>query len=160
MHLTIDGVPIHRHGIGELRRFGIKGCDVAFFAPHGITRDRVLSDVPHVLELHYVYPIRSDRFARAAWKTLERNESPETLDTVREDVERLHGWYRDVSRGDRYRLSYVPGKGTTLSLNGDVLGQIEGHRFACIYLGIWLGKRPLSKRLRENLLGHLHGEEG
>ena len=60
--------------------------------------------------------------------------------------------YRDVEPGDRYRLTYEPGRGTTLSHNGQRLGTIEGADFAADYFGLWLGADPLSESFRDELL--------
>ncbi|MDD1633559.1 MAG: chalcone isomerase family protein, partial [Methylococcaceae bacterium] len=61
--------------------------------------------------------------------------------------------YRDVKEGDRYALDYAPGKGTTLSLNGSPLGTIEGADFAAAYYAIWLGAKPISDTMRDELTG-------
>ena len=54
--------------------------------------------------------------------------------------------------GDRYALSYVPGQGTELTLNGRRLVLVEGADFARVYFAIWLGERPLDDGMRDRLL--------
>ena len=63
--------------------------------------------------------------------------------------------YRDVEEGDRYRLTYSPGVGTTVALNGEPLGTIPGADFAADYFGIWLGEEPLDRSFRDQVLGGL-----
>ena len=74
-----------------------------------------------------------------------------------EDILKLpgpDGTLRDVQKGDRYALTYVPGAGTTLALNGRPLGTIEGADFAAALFTIWLGtKDPMDASFRLALLG-------
>ncbi len=140
---------------GELSRFMIKGCDVALFISPDINRDQVLSDMPRALELHYVRSFKAEQFAAAAWDTLKRALEPQALESVRARVETLHQAYRDIEKGDRYRLTYIPGQGTSLALNGRNLVVIPGYDFAAAYFGIWLGSDPISKRLQASLLSPL-----
>ena len=53
--------------------------------------------------------------------------------------------------GDRYALTYIPGVGTELALNGKPKGVIEGD-FAAAYFAIWLGAKPLDASLKAQLL--------
>ncbi|MFM8357803.1 MAG: chalcone isomerase family protein, partial [Verrucomicrobiota bacterium] len=67
--------------------------------------------------------------------------------------DRLNRAYRDIRPGDRYTLTYLPGRGTTLRLNDTELVTIEGADFAGAYFRIWLGDDPISPALRDQLLG-------
>lgn len=55
--------------------------------------------------------------------------------------------------GDRGTLTYLPGRGTELTLNGRPLALIEGADFARAYFDIWLGPDPIDAGLRDALLG-------
>lgn len=140
-------------GAGELSRWFIRGCDIAFYTPRGTPETRVLDDIPRCLEFYYYRTIKADQFATAAWDTLSKAFSTKVLDRNRPAIDKLHGIYEDVEKGDRYRLVYLPGKGTTLYLNGKTLGTVEGSEFSKVYFSIWLGKKSLDARLRARLLG-------
>jgi hypothetical protein len=60
-----------------------------------------------------------------------------------------------VKPGDRSALTYVPGHGTELSINGRSKGWVEGADFAAAYFQIWLGREPLSDSFKEQLLQKL-----
>ena len=72
-----------------------------------------------------------------------------------------HGWrieyhnslYENVQPGDRYSLTYIPGKGTELALNGESKGLIEGPDFAAAVFSIWLGPKPISDSFKRQILG-------
>jgi len=58
-----------------------------------------------------------------------------------------------METGDRYSLTYIPGKGTELALNGEHKGTIEGSEFAAALFSIWLGNKPIDKTFKKQILG-------
>ena len=64
----------------------------------------------------------------------------------------MNGLYQDVEPGDRYALTYIPGVGTELSLNGEPQGLVEGREFSAALFGIWIGGTAMDEVLREELL--------
>jgi hypothetical protein len=46
----------------------------------------------------------------------------------------------------------VPRRGTELSYNGKPLVLIEGADFASAYFAIWLGRNPIDKDLKKQLI--------
>jgi hypothetical protein len=83
---------------------------------------------------------------------LRKNLSAETRESIAQLTAQLHAKYRTVERGDRSSLTYVPGRGTTFALNQQPQITIPGQAFARHYLDIWLGERPISVALRDQLL--------
>lgn len=130
----------------------IKAYVAALYLPEGVTPDRVLSDVPKRLELHYLVPIKGPDFGKGAEPTLKLNHTPAELAKLRDRIDRINAIYRDVRPGDRYALTYIPGRGTELSLNGSPLTVIEGADFAAAYFGIWLGRESIDDKLKRDLL--------
>jgi len=141
-------------GLGLLRyRVLFRGYVGGLYLPAGATADATLEDVPKALELYYFWNIKGRLFGQAADDLLARSHPPEHIARLRERLDALHALYRDVEEGDRYRLTYVPGVGTTLALNGQPLGTIPGADFARDYFGIWLGPEPINESFRDQILG-------
>ena len=65
----------------------------------------------------------------------------------------FNAFYEDVKPGDRYALTYLPGLGTELALNGKRLGVIEGADFGAALFSIWFGDQPFDAALKGQLLG-------
>jgi hypothetical protein len=84
---------------------------------------------------------------------LAKNLSAEDLSRITAATEQLHATYRSVQTGDVSSLTYIAGRGTTFAINGEQLITISSKEFAQHYLQIWLGERPVSRRLRDRLLG-------
>ena len=141
------------YGLGLLRyRVLFRGYVGGLYLPAEARASQTLDDIPKALELYYFWDIKGRFFGEAADELLAKSLPPERLAALRSRLDRLHSLYEDVEEGDRYRLTYVPEQGTTLSLNGRPLGTIPGADFARDYFGIWLGEQPLSEAFRDQIL--------
>lgn len=144
-----------RSGVGTLSKWFIKGCDIALYAEAETKKSAILDDFPKCLELYYYRTIKSDQFAVAAWETLRKGWDEKRRNAEKSAIDRIHALYKDVSKGDRYRLIYIPDVGTRLFLNGKSLGCVEGAGFAEVYFSIWIGKTPMDLKLRDMLTAGL-----
>ena len=152
--ISVGDVTLRLNDVGLLRyRYVIKAYVAALYLAPGATADAVLADVPKRLEIEYFYGIKAPGFANATDEGIAANVSTETLASLRPRIARLNALYRDVKPGDRYALTYVPGVGTELALNGSPLGTIEGADFAAAVFAIWLGPKALDSSLKAQLLG-------
>ena len=149
-------MPLQGVGVAKFLRTITVYVGALYLAP-GTKPERVLDDVPKRLELSYFGAIQAGDFGRAAMKVLADNVSPATITRLKPRIEQLHRLYQDVKPGDRYGLTYLPGVGTELALNGERKGIVEGADFAAAYFAIWLGPDPINEALKEGLM---HRREG
>jgi len=162
---TVEGVTFSREvragdstltlrGYGLLRYMVfIKAYVAAFYLPERIRSEDALGDVPKHLEIEYFHDINAQDFAKATTSSISRNLSLMTFQRLKPKIDEFNALYRDVKAGERYALTYVPGKGTTLSWNGQPLGTVAGEDFAMGLFGIWVGANPLDSDLKRLLLG-------
>jgi hypothetical protein len=148
------GTDLVLNGLALLRyRVLFKGYVAALYLGEDVSPKQVLEDVPRRLEIEYFWSIPADAFARATQEGIARNVDAGRLEALRERIEQLNALYADVEPGDRYALTYLPGRGTELSLNGRVRGSIPGADFSAAVFSIWLGEAPLDDSLKDALLG-------
>jgi len=141
------------NNVGLLRyRVIFKGYVAALYLGEGVRPEQVLTDVPKRLELEYFWSIAGPDFGKAAEKILADNFPAAQITSFRSRLDRLNTLYENVKPGDRYALTYIPGVGTELALNGKPKGVIEGADFAAAYFAIWLGAKPLDASLKAQLL--------
>jgi len=139
--------------VGLLRyRIFIKAYVAALYLGPGVEVGRLFDDVPKRLEIEYFYSIAAGGFANATEVGIAANVDGQELERLKPRIARLNALYRDVRPGDRYALTYLPGSGTELALNGKRLGLIEGAEFAVAVFSIWLGPKALDKSLKAQLL--------
>ena len=129
-----------RHSSG-----GVRGIQLAWE-----DRERLRAAGPRGLRV--VWLTRRDKLAQAADEVLRRNFDARSLAPLRDRIDRMNAAYRDVEPGDRYALTYVPGQGTELALNGKPLVRIPGADFAKAYFAIWLGPDPADEKFKRQLL--------
>jgi hypothetical protein len=129
-----------------------KGYVAGLYLGAGVAAEEALADVAKRLELSYFWSINGADFGKAADEILARNVDSDTLARLRPRLERINALYETVNPGDRYALTYVPGLGTELTLNGRSKGIIPGADFAAAYFRIWLGDRSIDTALRDQLL--------
>ena len=151
--LPIGGTPVPLRNVALLRYLKfIKAYVAALYLPEGVKAEDVLSDVPKRLEISYLVSIKGPDFDKGAAPVLERNQTPAERAGIQGRIDRINAAYKDVKPGDRYALTYLPGRGTELALNGTPLIVIEGSDFAAAYFGIWLGREPIDDKLKRDLL--------
>jgi len=141
------------HGTGLLRyRVVFKGYVAGLYLGEESTTDAVLSSAPRRLEISYFWAIDAEDFAEATIEGISRNVDDATFESLRDRIDQINALYEDVEPGDRYALTYVPGRGTELSKNDLPIGRIRGSDFAAALFAIWLGEEPLDRGLRDTLL--------
>lgn len=145
--LTLRGQATLRVG------YVFKVYDAALYLGEGAPVEKALADIPKRLEIRYLRDIAARDIIRLGNETLKRQETAETWSVLQDRLARINAWYQDVKPGDQYTLTYVPGHGCELALNGKVLGRIEGADFAAAYFGIWLDERTRYPEFRSTLLG-------
>ena len=144
-------IPLRNAALLRYLKF-IKAYVAAFYLPPDVPAERVLDDLPKRLEISYLVSIAGPDFGKGAAPVLRRNLAPEALARLQPRIDRINAAYQDVKPGDRYAITYLPGRGTELSLNGTPLITIEGADFAAAYFGIWLGREPIDDKLKQDLL--------
>jgi len=140
-------------GAGLLRYWGFKAYTGAFYLEDGAPIGDVLADRAKRIELEYFRSIKGKDFGPATDKSIAKNVNAETFDRLRPKIELHNSLYVDVKPGDRYSLTYLPGIGTELALNGEPRGLIEGADFAAAVFSIWVGPEPISSSFKDQILG-------
>lgn len=141
-------------GSGVLRyMFFIEAYAGALYTLPGLEPSAVLTDTPKRLEVEYFHALKGKDFGPATYEGLADNLDAAEIEQLRPKIDYHNSLYKDVKPGDRYALTYVPGIGTELALNGQPMGVIEGADFAAAIFSLWLGEKPYDQRFKQELLG-------
>ena len=144
--LVLNNVALMRYKIV------IKAMVSALYLGEGVEPEDVLKDVPKRLEIHYFWDLEGKEITKAADKLLADNVSRAQLAKLQTEIKQMNSLFENVKAGDRYTMTYIPGLGTELSLNGKHKGVVPGTDFAAAYFTIWLGKKPMDVAMRDTLL--------
>ena len=138
----------------EYRLMGLyKLFDISLYLAENANPEEPLAGQPLSLKFNYNRAFSGEQLTKAGDKALRDESTPEERETYEEALSRLNAAYRDVKKGDSYRLDFDPGTGLSLSLNDEKLVTIEDEGFAQYYLRIWLGQRDECRPIVRNLLG-------
>lgn len=116
-------------------------------------------DKPLDLVFNYYRTISKEQLIKQARISLEDGQQTGRIVQFSQELETINNAYRDVTKGDTYRLSYEPDAGTTLYLNEERLVTIEGREFPAFYLSIWLGDDAGDSKISQNLWADIFKKE-
>lgn len=154
--VTLGAKPLVLNGAGIRSKFFIKVYVGALYLP-ARTRDAaaILRNAgPVAMHMYFLYSEVSKKKLVNAW-----NEGfDDNLDTAGRArlgprIERFDALFRTVHKGDVIRLDYLSGTGTTVRIDDETRGVIEGEDFMQAWLRIWLGAKPADSDLEQGLLG-------
>ena len=104
--------------------------------------------------MHFLYSEVSKDKITAGWTDgLEKNTSHTKMQALKESLTTFNKLFRTVRKGDVIRIDYLPDNGTQVRINGEWRGTVEGNDFFRSLLSVWLGEKPVTKSLRESMLG-------
>lgn len=151
MEIGEQKVPLYHATL--LTFWGFKVYAIGLYAPEGSEVEEIVqTQVPVALHIHYFRDFNREDIIKAARKILSDN--PEVaIEDYEDELAQINRLYKSVEAGDRYTLAYdAKTSATTLSLNNNALGTVNGADFARIYFGIWLSEHPIDEDLRDRLL--------
>lgn len=155
---VVDGTSWWLSGAHVSRWAGLLKVSVGalWLPPAARGRDVLAADVGKQLEIHYLVSIPGQRLRDGTWKILARNLSPEQIARERAGLDTLVDAFADVAPGDRYTLTYVPGDGVRLALNGREVAHVPRDAVAAAIFAVWLGSAPLDAEKKRALLAFRH----
>lgn len=99
------------------------------------------ADAPHRMVMHFLYSVNKDQMCDAWKEGLEQN-TPKAAPEVKKEFASLCNWMEPIPKGSELTLTYVPGEGTTVEVNGKPKGTLAGKPMADAILNTWIGPDP------------------
>lgn len=157
--IEVSGRELTLHAVGRFRwKRLVRVYAGALYRGARVAPRELLDDVPKRLEIEYFRGFSADDFVRSTEGLIRRNMGADVAARLAPEIAALNGLYRAVEPGDRYALTYLPGRGLTLALNDRELGTIPGEQFARAVFSMWLGPDPLDRSFRDELLAGVADE--
>lgn len=111
------------------------------------------ADMARRMVMHFVYKEVDAAKVTEAFREGFANNSAASLGVLQARLDAFCAWWPTMRAGDRAEMTYLPGVGTTLVINGKDLGVTAGKDFADALFLVWLGAKPADAGLKEGLLG-------
>ena len=154
---TASGNTLMLNGAGVREKFWV---DVyvgsLYLAQKSADITRILSTPgPWRIQLDFVYKEVAQDKLLDSWRAgFEQNQSAEALQKLQPRIEVFYGFFDSSAIAkDQFRFDYLPGSGTHVSKNQQLLGVIPGKDFSNALLEIWLGNHLADKSLKRAMLG-------
>lgn len=104
------------------------------------------------VELTFLRDLDREQVTDAIGAGFERNSGAQ-MQALKARLDKLKSFITDVAERDQLQITYVPGKGTTITVKGKEKGVLEGKDFADALFSVWLGSDPVDEGLKTALLG-------
>jgi Chalcone isomerase-like len=99
------------------------------------------ADAPRRQVMHFLFDVGKGKMAEAWAEGLEDN-TPNASPEVKTAFKTLSTWMDDMKEGQQIVLTYLPGTGTTVEVNGKNKGTLGGKAVADAILNTWVGPKP------------------
>ena len=154
--IKVDGTTLVLNGLGLRLATSLKvkvyvaGLYVA--EKSGDPQAILSSPAPQRLVLHFLRNLGSEDLAQAWDDGFEKN-SADQIPALKERIEKIKSFTKDMKTGQELIFTYRPGTGIEVSIDDTVIGTVEGDDFSKAFLLIWLGPNPPNQSLKDGLLG-------
>ena len=154
--IQVDGANLVLNGLGLRQATAFKvsvyvaGLYVA--DKSGDPQAILQAPTPKRLVLHFLRNVGGSDLTQAWDEGFEKNAADQ-IPALKERIEKIKSFTKDMKTGQRLTFTYKPGTGIVTDIDGEVMGTVEGDDFSKAFLSIWLGPNPPNQKLKDGLLG-------
>ncbi|HVS32082.1 MAG TPA: chalcone isomerase family protein [Thermoanaerobaculia bacterium] len=151
--VIVDGKCLALNGLGIRTKFMVKVYVGGLYVeqPSSDATTLIKIDGPKRLVLRFLYTTSKTQSVEAFREGFGSN-AVEYLAAHRDDVDRFLARVDGIRKGEEMILTYVPSRGTTLSIRGRDRVTMPGADFMRAVFSIWLGPKPPTTYLKVGLL--------
>jgi len=151
--VSVEGKTLKLNGMGLRKKvvFKVYVAGLYLETPSPAGEAVIASDQIKRMQLSVLRSLKSKQVTEAIEEGFEKNSRAQ-MGALKERLGKFGAMISDVVEGDQIVMTYVPGKGTIVSVKGADKGVIEGKDFADALFAVWLGNNPVQEDLKKALL--------
>lgn len=155
----VAGQELQLNGGGVRIKFGFFKVYVGalYTAQKTTNGDAVVNDTrPRRVTLTMLRSVPAEKLRESLIEGLENNSTEAEMAAMAPKIKEMSAIFqavKDANEGDVIALDFMPGKGTQITVRGQVKDVIGGDDFGRALLKVWLGKKPASADLKAGMLG-------
>lgn len=152
--IQVGGTILMLNGLGLRTKYMVKVYVAGLYLPQKSSDPNTIvrSEAPKRIVMQFVRSVSKSQIADAFDESFSDN-APDTKKAMKVDIDRLFAVLEPVKDGDQMVFTYVPGAGTTFTLNGKEKVTIAAPSFGQMLFSVWLGPKPPNAGLKKGLLG-------
>jgi hypothetical protein len=137
------GQPLVLDGLGLRKKFFIKVYVGGLYLPakESSPAKVLAADAPRRMTFHFLYGVSAKQMCDA-WDEGLADNTPSAPADVRAAFKTLCASMEDIPKGHEMVLTYMPGQGTRVEVNGKTKGTLPGKPAADAILATWIGPHP------------------
>jgi len=154
--VTIAGKTCPLVGLGLRKKFFFKIYVGGLYMEHPSHKPQIVIDDPGIkrVVMHFLYKEVSAKRMREAWTDGFKDNLGDAFDAMKPKIDQFNALFTEpVRRGDEVWVTYLPGKGIQVAINGKEKGTIPGQAFMKAVFSIWFGEIPADSHLKWGMLG-------
>lgn len=152
--VEVGGDRLVLNGMGLREKFFVDVYVAALYLPEKTRSEQAIfaADEKRRIAMHFVYDVSKEQICEAWAESLEANR-PKASETLKGEFETLCSYMENVVDGEKMTFTYVPGEGTTISVNGRKKGTLGDKAFADALFASFIGQHPATGKLKKGMLG-------
>jgi len=152
-NVSVEGKTLKLTGMGLRKKvvFKVYVAGLYLETPSPAGEAIIASDQIKRMQLSVLRSLKSKQVTEAIEEGLEKN-SRSQMGALKDRLGKFGAMISDVVEGDQIVMTYVPCKGTMVSVKGAEKGVIEEKDFADALFAVWLGPNPVQEDLKKELL--------
>jgi Chalcone isomerase-like len=141
--VPVNGQNLVLNGGGIRKKFFIKVYVGGLYLPAKNNNATAImaTDAPRRQVMHFLYSVSKDQMCDA-WSEGLHDNTPNASAEVKGSFKTLCSLMEPIPKGNRLVLTYVPGTGTSVEINGKMKGTLPGKATADAILATWIGPKP------------------
>jgi len=150
----VQGTKLVLNGLGLRTKYMIKVYVAGLYLQRKSSDAQAIlaGDEPKRVVMQFLHGVSKGRMADAFDDSFNAN-SPAAKRTMKAEIDRLLGALEPMESGGQMVFTYVPGTGTTFTVNGKDKFTVPGPAFAQVIFSVWLGPEPPTPELKKGMLG-------
>ena len=153
--ISLDGQELQVNGVGLREKYWIDIYAAGLYLPQKMNSatDIIHLDAPKRIHAKFIY---SSVPKAKMVESLEENirQNPDFSAQAVKDIREAAEWMEDFASGDEMMFEYIPGKGTSVIINGKLKGTVVSKDFMIAVFSMYVGPNPASEQLKKGLLNH------
>jgi hypothetical protein len=152
--MQVGGKTLVLNGMGLRKKFVVKVYVAGLYLPAKMnSSEKILAgDTERGLTMHFIYDVEKAKMCKA-WYDGLKNNNPDKEAALKGQFDTLCSYMADMEEGEKITITYAPGQGTTVMVNGNTKGTIAGKEFADAMFACWIGPKPPGAAFKQGLLG-------
>jgi Chalcone isomerase-like len=151
--ITVEGKTLKLNGMGLRKKvvFKVYVAGLYLETPSKDAAAIISADQIKRMQLSVLRSLKASQVTEAISEGFEKNSKAQ-MGALKDRLSKFNAMFADVVEGDQILMTYVPGKGTLVSVKGAEKGAVEGKDFADALFSVWLGPNPVQEDLKKALL--------